>query len=48
MEYLLSWRLALAKQLLRERKLGLDQVAQKVGYGSASKVPCRFTRHGQR
>ncbi len=45
MEYLLSWRMALAKQLLRNRELGLDQIAEQVGYGSASSFSIAFTRH---
>ncbi|MET4803835.1 AraC-like DNA-binding protein [Bradyrhizobium sp. LB11.1] len=45
MEYLLAWRMALAKRLLRERKLGMDQVAERVGYGSASAFSVAFARH---
>lgn len=45
MEYLLSWRMALAKQLLRNRELNLDQIAEQVGYGSASSFSIAFTRH---
>ncbi|GGI25431.1 AraC family transcriptional regulator [Bradyrhizobium guangdongense] len=45
MEYLLAWRMALAKQLLRERDLGIDQVAERVGYGSASAFSVAFARH---
>jgi AraC-like DNA-binding protein len=45
MEYLLIWRMALAKQLLREAELGLDQVAHRVGYGSASAFSVAFARH---
>ncbi len=36
MEYLLAWRMALAKDLLRRRELGIEAVAERVGYGSAS------------
>ncbi|MFT4181291.1 MAG: AraC family transcriptional regulator [Rhizobium sp.] len=45
MEYLLTWRMALAKQLLRDRNLGIDQVAERVGYGSASTFSVAFARH---
>jgi AraC-like DNA-binding protein len=45
MEYLLTWRMALAKRLLREQEFGLDQVARKVGYGSASAFSVAFARH---
>jgi AraC-like DNA-binding protein len=45
MEYLLAWRMALAKRLLRERELSLDQVAERVGYGSASTFSIAFSRY---
>lgn len=45
MEYLLAWRMALAKQLLRSRELGMDQVAERVGYGSASTFSVAFARY---
>lgn len=45
MEYLLAWRMALAKQLLRNRELRIDQVAERVGYGSASTFSVAFSRH---
>jgi len=45
MEYLLGWRMAVAKDLLRQRELGLAQVAERVGYGSASNFSTAFTRH---
>ena len=35
MEYLLAWRMAVAKDLLRRHDLGLAEVAERVGYGSA-------------
>jgi AraC-like DNA-binding protein len=44
MEYLVAWRMALAKRLLRERELGMDQVAKRVGYGSASTFSIAFAR----
>lgn len=45
MEYLLTWRMALAKRLLRARELGMDEVAERVGYGSASAFSIAFARH---
>jgi AraC-like DNA-binding protein len=45
MDYLLSWRMALAKDLLRREQLGLTEVAERIGYGSASAFSTAFTRH---
>ncbi|MCF6689616.1 cupin domain-containing protein [Raoultella terrigena] len=45
MAYLLAWRMALAKQLLRDRESGVEQVAARVGYGSASSFSAAFTRY---
>jgi len=45
MEYLLAWRMALAKDLLRRGALSLDEVARRVGYGSASTFSTAFSRH---
>lgn len=45
MEYLLAWRMALAKRLLRTRKLAIEHIAAQVGYGSASAFSTAFTRH---
>jgi AraC-like DNA-binding protein len=44
MEYLLAWRMALAKNLLRSKE-GVAEVAARVGYGSASAFSVAFTRH---
>ena len=44
MEYLLGWRMALAKDLLRRGDLGLAEVAERVGYGSASTFSTAFSR----
>ncbi|WP_312164821.1 AraC family transcriptional regulator [Phenylobacterium sp.] len=44
MEYLLTWRMALAKDLLRS-KVALAQVAEQVGYGSASTFSTAFSKH---
>ncbi len=45
MEYLLGWRMALAKDLLRRNRLGVAVVAERVGYGSASTFSVAFARH---
>ena len=45
MEYLLAWRMAVAKDLLRRENLGLAEVAERVGYGSASTSSTAFSRH---
>jgi AraC-like DNA-binding protein len=45
MEYLLAWRMALAKDLLRRHEAGLTEVAERVGYGSASTFSTAFSRH---
>ena len=45
MEYLLAWRMAVAKDLLRRHDLRIDEVAERVGYGSASTFSTAFSRH---
>ena len=45
MEYLLVWRMAVAKDLLRRRELGIAEVADRVGYGSASTFSTAFSRY---
>lgn len=45
MEYLLAWRMALAKQMLRRKRAGVADVAERVGYSSASTFSVAFTRH---
>jgi AraC-like DNA-binding protein len=45
MEYLLTWRMALAKDLLRRNEGRVSDVAQRVGYSSASTFSVAFTRH---
>lgn len=45
MEYLLGWRMAVAKDLLRRRELGIAEVGSRVGYGSASAFSTAFSRH---
>lgn len=45
MEYLVAWRMAIAKGLLRRQELGLAEIAERVGYGSASAFSTAFSRH---
>jgi AraC-like DNA-binding protein len=45
MEYLLAWRMAVAKDLLRRRDSRIEDVASHVGYGSASTFSTAFSRH---
>ncbi|MGV3548169.1 cupin domain-containing protein [Rhizobium sp.] len=44
MDYLLSWRMALAKSLLRRQEIGMEELATRVGYGSASAFSTAFAR----
>ena len=45
MEYLLTWRMALAQDLLRRGRISIAEVAGRVGYGSASAFSAAFARH---
>jgi AraC-like DNA-binding protein len=45
MEYLLGWRMKVAKELLREGELAVSQVAERVGYSSTSTFSVAFSRH---
>jgi AraC-like DNA-binding protein len=46
MEYLLAWRMALAKDLLRRHDApAIADVAERVGYSSASTFSTAFSRH---
>lgn len=45
MEYLLAWRMAVAKDLLRSEAITLDEVAKRVGYSSASTFSTAFSRY---
>jgi AraC-like DNA-binding protein len=45
MEYLLSWRMEIAKDLLRREGLSVSEVAERVGYGSTSTFSVAFSRH---
>ena len=44
MEYLLTWRMAVAMALLRRGELGVTEVAERVGYSSASTFSTAFSR----
>lgn len=44
MEYLLAWRMEIAKELLRGKDLTVAQVAERVGYGSSSTFSVAFSR----
>ncbi len=45
MEYLLAWRMALAKGRLRRNEGSITEVAEYVGYSSASAFSVAFARH---
>ncbi|WP_413991155.1 AraC family transcriptional regulator [Labrys okinawensis] len=45
MEYLLAWRMALAKSMLRKNENGVAEIAERIGYSSASAFSVAFTRH---
>jgi AraC-like DNA-binding protein len=45
MEYLLVWRMAVAKDLLRRDDLAIGEVAERIGYGAASTFSTAFSRH---
>ncbi|WP_002633439.1 AraC family transcriptional regulator [Myxococcus hansupus] len=44
MEYLLDWRMAVARGLLRRREFAINEVAERVGYSSASTFTTAFSR----
>ncbi|SDA80007.1 AraC-type DNA-binding protein [Pseudomonas sp. NFACC15-1] len=45
MKYLLTWRMALAKNLLRTQDDSVAEIAQRVGYSSVSAFSVAFTRY---
>lgn len=45
MAYLLAWRMALAKQMLRQNESRIAEVAERAGYRSASAFSVAFTRY---
>lgn len=45
MEYLLAWRMAMAKELLSQQNIPITNVAERVGYSSASTFSSAFSRY---
>ena len=45
MAYLLTWRMALAKRLLQRQDSSITEIAQQVGYSSASAFSVAFSRY---
>lgn len=45
MEYLFAWRMTLARKMLRSDRLPASEVAERIGYGSASAFSVAFSRH---
>lgn len=45
MEYLIAWRMAIAKDMLDRQDVGMEQVAERVGYSSASTFSAAFARY---
>jgi len=45
MEYLLAWRMEIAKEMLSNNELTVSQIAERVGYGSTSAFSVAFSRH---
>ncbi len=45
MEYLLAWRMQIARDLLRQGGLRASEIAERVGYGSGSAFSVAFQRH---
>ena len=45
MEYLLTWRMAIAKDLIARGRTPMEHVAERVGYSSSSTFSAAFRRH---
>lgn len=45
MEYLLSWKMAVARDLLKRQGLSIGEVAERVGYASSSTFSTAFSRN---
>lgn len=45
MEYLLAWRMEIAKELLLGNGLKISEIAERIGYGSISTFSVAFSRH---
>jgi AraC-like DNA-binding protein len=44
-EYLLAWRMAVARDLLRSGRLAIAEIAERVGYSSSSTFSTAFVRY---
>lgn len=44
MEYLVAWRMALAKQYLEDKSASLGEIAEKLGYSNANSFSIAFKR----
>lgn len=45
MRYLLAWRMAVAKNMLCTQRSNVEEIAEQVGYGSASSFTVAFSRY---
>ncbi|WP_342116769.1 AraC family transcriptional regulator [Pseudoduganella sp. OTU4001] len=45
MDYLLVWRMQIARDLLRANELSVSEIAERIGYGSSSAFSVAFSRH---
>lgn len=45
MDYLLRWRMEIAKDLLRHGRTAVADVGERVGHGSTSTFSVAFSRH---
>lgn len=45
MEYVTTWRMALAKDMLARKEAPIADIARRIGYGSASAFSVAFARH---
>lgn len=45
MNYLINWRMTLAKHMLRNDRMSISEISSNTGYGSVSAFSTAFTRH---
>jgi AraC-like DNA-binding protein len=45
LEYVIAWRMAIAKDLLRQESYSMADIAEKIGYQSASAFSSAFSKH---
>ncbi len=45
LEYLVAWRMAVAKDPLRREDLAVGEIAERVGYGTATTFSTALSRH---